>query len=117
MDLISPIVATWVRSSSHSPRLRNLRARYSTSGRCSSTSSPRIRRRSSPPSGSVASCSKSSPAPPPPSRARRGLDLRGPQRGLHVPGAPDGGADRLAFPHFGEVNDRRLAVGVVGCPV
>ncbi len=37
-DLISPMVATWVRSSSGSPRLRKRRARCSTSGRCMRTS-------------------------------------------------------------------------------
>ena len=64
MDLIRPIVATWVRSSSHSPRLRNRLARYSTSGRCSSTSSPRMRSRSWSPSGSSDSRSNSSLACP-----------------------------------------------------
>src|SRR5579864_9296413 len=60
MDLISPMVATWVRSSSHSPRLRNRRARYSTRGRCSSTSVALILARSGSPAGSVASRSNSS---------------------------------------------------------
>src|SRR5580692_4880320 len=60
MDLMSPIVATWVRSSSHSPRLRNRRARYSTRGRCSSTSVALILARSGSPAGSVASRSNSS---------------------------------------------------------
>ena len=67
IDLIRPMVATCVRSSSHSPRLRNRRARYSTSGRCSSTSAPRIRSRSGLPSGRAASRSNSSLA-----RARSG---------------------------------------------
>src|SRR5580700_2117649 len=60
MDLISPMVATWVRSSSHSPRLRNRRARYSTSGRCSSTRVARILARSGSPTGSTVSRSNSS---------------------------------------------------------
>ena len=41
-DLIRPIVATWVRSSSGSPRLRKRRARCSTSGRRMRTSWLRI---------------------------------------------------------------------------
>ena len=41
MAFRSPIVPTWIRSSSGSPRLRNRRARYSTSGRCRPTSSSR----------------------------------------------------------------------------
>src|SRR5579862_3012675 len=60
MDLISPMVATWVRSSSHSPRLRNRRARYSTRGRCSSTRVDLILARSGSLAGSVASRSNSS---------------------------------------------------------
>src|ERR1700739_2969268 len=60
MDLISPMVATWVRSSSHSPRLRNRRARYSTSGRCSSTSVALILARSGSSAGSTARRSNSS---------------------------------------------------------
>src|SRR5580693_1140737 len=60
MDLISPMVATWVRSSSHSPRLRNRRARYSTSGRCSSTSVALILARSGLSAGSTESRSNSS---------------------------------------------------------
>ena len=35
IDLISPMVPTWSRSSNGSPRLRNRRAQCSTSGRCS----------------------------------------------------------------------------------
>ena len=54
-DLIRPIVATWIRSSSGSPRLRKRRARYSTSGRCISTSWSRMARRSGSSSSSVAS--------------------------------------------------------------
>src|ERR1700688_153452 len=60
MDLISPMVATWVRSSSHSPRLRNRRARYSTSGRCSSTRVALILARSGSSAGSTVSRSNSS---------------------------------------------------------
>src|ERR1700733_543105 len=60
MDLISPMVATWVRSSSHSPRLRKRRARYSTSGRGSSTRVARILVRSGSPTGSTVSRSNSS---------------------------------------------------------
>src|ERR1700733_2329732 len=60
MDLMSPMVATWVRSSSHSPLLRNRRARYSTRGRCSSTSVDLILVRSGSLAGSVASRSNSS---------------------------------------------------------
>src|ERR1700733_5407674 len=60
MDLMSPMVATWVRSSSHSPRLRNRRARYSTSGRCSSTRVALILTRSGSPAGSTVSRSNSS---------------------------------------------------------
>src|SRR6478735_10678257 len=41
IDLISPIVPTWTRSSKGSPRLRNLRAQCSTSGRCRCTSASR----------------------------------------------------------------------------
>src|SRR6201999_56739 len=60
MDLMSPIVGTWVRASSHSPRLRNRRARYSTSGRCSSTSVALILARSGSSAGSTVSRSNSS---------------------------------------------------------
>src|ERR1700722_6885289 len=60
MDLMSPMVATWVRSSSHSPRLRNRRARYSTRGRCSSTSVALSLARSGSPAGSLESRSNSS---------------------------------------------------------
>src|SRR5579862_4467946 len=60
MDLISPMVATWVRSSSHSPRLRKRRARYSTSGRCSSTRVALILARSGSSAGSTESRSNSS---------------------------------------------------------
>src|SRR5262245_52343859 len=41
IDLISPIVPTWTRSSNGSPRLRNRRAQCSTSGRCRPTSASR----------------------------------------------------------------------------
>src|SRR5579863_3564739 len=54
------MVATWVRSSSHSPRLRNRRARYSTSGRCSSTRVALILARSGSSAGSTVSRSNSS---------------------------------------------------------
>src|ERR1700734_3171142 len=60
MDLMRRMVATWVRSSSHSPRLRNRRARYSTSGRCSSTRGALILVRSGSPAGSTESRSNSS---------------------------------------------------------
>src|ERR1700676_2802242 len=60
MDLISPMVATWVRSSSHSPRLRNRRARYSTSGKCISTRVDLILARSGASAGRTASRSNSS---------------------------------------------------------
>src|SRR4029077_19698195 len=60
MDLISPMVATCVRSSSHSPRLRNRRARYSTSGKCSSTRVALILARSGSSACSTASRSNSS---------------------------------------------------------
>src|ERR1700730_3228117 len=60
IDLMSPMVATWVRSSSHSPRLRNRRARYSTRGRCSSTRVALILARSGSPAGSTVSRSNSS---------------------------------------------------------
>src|SRR3984885_14868486 len=60
MDLMSPMVATWVRSSSHSPRLRNRRARYSTSGRCSSTRVALILARSGSPAGRTETRSNSS---------------------------------------------------------
>ena len=53
MAFSNPRLATWMRSSSGSPRPRNRRARYSTRGRWSSTSRSRA-------DGSVGSCSKSS---------------------------------------------------------
>src|SRR3954452_19628886 len=40
-DLISPMVPTWTRSSSGSPRLRKRRAQCSTSGRCRCTNASR----------------------------------------------------------------------------
>ena len=60
--LISPIVPTWTRSSSGSPRPANRRARYSTSGRCISTSWSRTRCRFGSSSGSSVNRANSSRA-------------------------------------------------------
>ncbi len=62
-DLMRPMVATWVRSSSGSPRLRKRRARCSTSGRCMRTSRLRSSAYSTLPSLRVRSSMKSARAP------------------------------------------------------
>ena len=62
-DLIRPMVATCVRSSSGSPRLRNRRARCSTSGRCIRTSRLRSSAYSTLPSGRARSSMNRARAP------------------------------------------------------
>ncbi len=62
-DLIRPMVATWVRSSSGSPRLRKRRARCSTSGRCIRTRRLRSSAYSGVPSSRVRSSRKRARAP------------------------------------------------------